>query len=89
MKNLKLRLILLCCAAVLTLGLSHQVAQAACNQIEAGANAYGSYDCRLTHMCGGWCYYQCSCTKIFPGQTCDDVLREAGFETVSNDCLIV
>ena len=88
MKNLKLRLILLCLATVLTLGLSHQVALASCAQVEAGGTVYGSYDCRLTNMCGGWCYYSCSCSNVFPGFTCDDVLKAAGFETVSNDCLI-
>ena len=89
MKNLKLKLILLCVTTVLTLGLSHEVAQAACRQVEAGGTVYGSYDCRLSRICGGWCYYSCSCTNLFPGMTCDDVLKEAGFEIVSNECTIV
>ena len=90
MKNFKLRLILLCLATVLTLGLSHQVAQASCVQIDAGANAYGRYDCRLKYTCGGWCYYTCVCTNVFPGFSCDDVLQEAGFETsYTPDCLVV
>lgn len=89
MKNLKLKLILFCIATVLTLGLSHEVAQASCAQIEAGGTVYGRYECRLKHMCGGWCYYTCECSNLFPGMTCDDVLREAGFEIVSNECSIV
>lgn len=90
MKILRFRLILLCLGSVLTLGLSHAVAQAACNDIEAGGTVYGKYDCRLTHTCGGWCYYRCECTNLFPGYTCEDVLRQAGFEIVeSSDCLIV
>ena len=89
MKNFKLRLIFLCLATILTLGLSHQVAQASCAQVEAGGTVYGKYDCRLSHICGGWCYYSCSCTNLFPGYTCDDVLREAGFEIVSNECSVV
>ena len=88
MKNLKLRLILLSLATALTLGLSHEVAQASCAQIEAGGTTYGKYQCDLTHICGGWCHYSCKCSNVFPGYTCDDVLRAAGFETVSNDCLV-
>lgn len=90
MKILKLRLILLCFGTALTLGLSHAVAQAACNDIEAGGTVYGKFDCRLTHTCGGWCYYNCECTNLFPGYSCEDVLRQAGFEIVeSPECLIV
>lgn len=90
MKNLKVKLIMLSIATMLTLGLSHRVAEAACANIEAGGNAYGDYDCRLTNSCGGWCYYSCSCSNLFPGSSCEDVLREAGFEIVSSpDCLIV
>ncbi len=88
MKNLKLRLSLLCLATVLTLGLSHQVAQASCAQIEAGGTVYGRYQCQLTHMCGDWCHYTCECTNVFPGYSCDDVLTAAGFETVTNDCQV-
>lgn len=83
MKNLKLRLILLCISTVLTLGLSHVVAQA-CAKIEAGGNVYGDFDCRLTNTCGGWCYYNCECTNLFPGYSCNDVLVEAGFELVDS-----
>lgn len=84
MKSLKLRLVLLCIGTFLTLGLSHAVAQAACADIVAGGNAYGNYDCRLRGSCGGWCYYNCTCSDLFPGSTCDDVLNEAGFETYEN-----
>ena len=81
MKSLKLRLVLLSVATVLTLGLSHKVAQAAaCADIIAGGNVYGDYDCRLTTFCGGWCYYNCTCSDVFTGYTCRDVLVEAGFE---------
>src|SRR5205085_9274154 len=63
MKSLKLRLVLMSVASVLTLGLSHRVAQAtACADIIAGGNVYGDYDCRLTTFCGGWCYYNCTCS---------------------------
>jgi hypothetical protein len=90
MKSLKLRMIMLCFATVLTLGLSHAVAQAACPKIEVGGNAYGDYDCRLSNTCGGWCYYSCTCTNLFPGSSCEDVLTEAGFEIVSSpECLVV
>ena len=90
MKTLKLRLIFLCLGTVLTLGLSQAAAQTACNKIEAGGTVYGNYDCRLRVTCGGWCYYDCSCTNLFPGYSCDDVLREAGFELVDNpECLVV
>ena len=89
MKSLKLRLVLMSVATVLTLGLSHRVAQAtACADIIAGGNVYGDYDCRLTTFCGGWCYYNCTCSDIFPGYTCRDVLVEAGFEFGSDSrCL--
>ena len=82
MKSLKLRLVLLSLGTVLTLGFSHVVAEAAagCADIEAGGNVYGSYDCRLTTFCGGWCYYDCTCSDLFPGYTCRNVLEEAGFE---------
>jgi hypothetical protein len=90
MNNLKLRVIMLCFATVLTLGLSHVVAEAACADVEVGGNAYGDYDCRLTGACGGWCYYSCSCSNLFPGTSCGDVLTEAGFEIVSGpECLVV
>ena len=69
MKSLKPRLLLLCIGTVLTLGLSHTVAQA-CANIEAGGNVYGDYDCRLTQVCGGWCYYSCRCSNLFPGSSC-------------------
>lgn len=81
MKKLKLRLALLGLGTVLTLGLSHSVAQA-CADIMGGSTVYGDYDCRLTNACGGWCYYNCTCSNLFPGYTCDDVLDEAGFERV-------
>ena len=80
MKRLKLRLLLLFTASILTLGLSHVAAQAACTQIVAGGNVYGDYDCRLRVSCGGWCYYECTCSNLFPGHTCKEVLVEAGFE---------
>ena len=90
MKILKLRLIFLCLGTVLSLGLSHAAAQTACPKIEAGGTVYGNYDCRLRHSCGGWCYYSCTCTNLFPGYSCDDVLSEAGFETASSpDCQVV
>jgi hypothetical protein len=78
MRNLKLRAIMLCIGVVLTLGLS-QVAAQACVKVLAGGNAYGTYDCRLSGFCDGWCYYNCTCGSTFPGFTCDDVLVEAGF----------
>lgn len=81
MNSLKLRLIFLCLATVLTLGLSHVVAQAACADIEMGGNVYGDYDCRLRASCEGACYYNCTCSNLFPGYTCNHVLDEAGFET--------
>jgi len=83
MKSLKLRLALLGISTVLTLGLSHAVAEA-CAHIEAGGTVYGDFDCRLTGSCGGWCYYNCDCTNLFHGYTCDDVLVEAGFELVDS-----
>lgn len=88
MKSLKLRFVLLCLGTILTLGLSHEVARAdgRCYDIEAGGNVYGSYDCRLTQFCGGWCYYECTCSDVFPGHTCDDVLTEAGFEVNGPPC---
>jgi len=83
MKNLKLRFTLLFIGTLLTLGLSYQAAQAAgCADIVAGGNAYGDYDCRFWKECGGSCYYNCTCSNVFPGYTCDQVLDEAGFEHV-------
>jgi hypothetical protein len=84
MKTLKVRSALMAIAIVLTLGLSHLVAQAACPNIQAGGNVYGDFDCRLTGSCGGWCYYSCTCSNLFPGYTCEDVLTEAGFEIVES-----
>jgi hypothetical protein len=84
MQTLKMRLLLLCIAVGLTLGLSHAVAQAAtCANVEAGSNAYGDYYCSYVGACGGWCYFDCKCSNVFPGYTCDNVLEEAGFELVS------
>ena len=82
MKSLKLRMGLLCLGTLLMLGLSHAVAQAACANRQVGGNALGDYDCRLIDSCGGWCYYECTCSNLFPGYTCKDVLNEAGFEPV-------
>jgi hypothetical protein len=90
MKILKPRLILLCLGTVLTLGLSHAAAQSSCNQIEAGGTIYGNYDCRLKNSCGAWCNYECTCTNLRQGHSCDDVLKQAGFELgTSLDCLVV
>ena len=83
MKSLKLRFVLMCLATVLTLGLSYAAAQAQCADIEAGGTVYGNYDCRLTNVCGGWCYYSCTCSDLRFGASCGDVLEEAGFELVS------
>ena len=83
MKNLNLRLMLFLVGTLLTLGLSHQAARAAgCANIEAGGTVYGDYDCRLFTACGGSCYYNCTCSNLFEGYTCDNVLDEAGFEKV-------
>ena len=83
MKRLKLRFLTLSIGTVLTLFLSYAVAQASgCADIEAGGNGYGDYNCNLTVFCGGWCYYSCTCSNVFPGHSCDDVLEEAGFEIV-------
>jgi hypothetical protein len=82
MKSLKLRLLAVLIGTGLTLGLSHAVAQASCPYIEAGGNEYGDYDCRFAGECGGWCYYTCKCSNLFPGYSCNDVLQEAGFEIV-------
>ena len=84
MKSLKLKLVLLCIATFVTLGLSHEVAQAKCIDRMVGGNAYGDYDCTFTDYCGGWCYYSCTCSNVFPGYTCDDVLIEAGFTLEDN-----
>lgn len=84
MKSLKLRLLTVAIGTLLTLGLSHAVAQAACAYIEAGGNAYGDYDCRFARQCGGGCYYTCTCSNLFPGFSCKDVLVEAGFEMVDS-----
>jgi hypothetical protein len=78
MRSLKTRVIMLCVATVLTLGLSHTAAQACVNVI-AGENAYGKYDCRFSVFCDGWCYYDCTCPDTYHGKSCDDVLVEAGF----------
>ena len=88
MKTLKLRSALMAIAMVPTLGLSHLVAQAACPNIQAGGNVYGDFDCRLTNSCGGWCYYSCTCSNLFPGYTCEDVLEEAGLEIVEGPACI-
>ena len=86
MQSLKLRLLLLCVATLLTLGLSHRVAEAAgCADIMGGGNVYGDYYCTQTAACHGWCYYDCTCSDLFPGYTCDDVLDEAGFEKYEGD----
>jgi hypothetical protein len=82
MKSLKRRVLLLCLGTILTLGLSNVVAEA-CADIDVGGNAYGSYDCRLTASCGGSCHYHCTCSDLFPGYSCKNVLEEAGFELVS------
>lgn len=82
MKSMKLRLGLLCLGILLTLTLARVVAQAACPAVQAGGNVYGNFECTLTKSCGGWCYYDCVCSDLFPGYTCDDVLKEAGFEPV-------
>jgi hypothetical protein len=84
MKNLKLRLVSMCIATLLTLGLSYAVAQAQCADISAGGTVYGNYDCRLTNACGGWCYYSCTCSDLRHGASCGDVLKGAGFEVVSS-----
>ena len=86
MKTLKLRLFLLGVAVGLTLGLSHAVAQAACANIEAGDTVYGNYTCEYIGTCGGWCYYDCQCSNLFPGYTCKNVLAEAGFEEGTPNC---
>jgi hypothetical protein len=87
MKSLKLRFVLLCVATILTLNLSYAVAHAGgtatCANEAVGGNAYGDYDCKLAGSCGGFCYYQCECKNLFPGSTCNDVLKEAGFEIVA------
>ena len=87
MKNLKLRFVLICIGTVLTLCLSYGVARASgggCANIQAGGNAYGNFECKLIDFCGGWCYYECKCTNLFPGKTCKDVLEEAGFEVLDS-----
>jgi hypothetical protein len=84
MKSLKLRLLAVLIGTGLTLGISHVVAQAACDDRIVGGNAYGNYDCRYSYECAGWCYYTCSCSNLFPGYTCKNVLVEAGFEIVES-----
>jgi len=80
MKNRKLRFVGLCLSTVLTLGLAYSTARASgCSDIIAGGNAYGNFDCRLLYSCGGWCYYNCTCSNTFPEYGCDAVLIEAGF----------
>ena len=86
MRSLKLRVILLCVATVLTLGLSHTAAQA-CVNIITGENAYGKYDCRLSAACEGWCDYDCTCSDTYHGMTCNDVLIEAGFILGGKKCI--
>ena len=81
MKSLKLRLLSVFIGTVLTLGLSHAVA-ASCADYLGGGNVYGDFECRYSRECGGWCYYTCTCSNVFPGYTCKDVLVEAGFEIV-------
>jgi hypothetical protein len=83
MKSLKLRFVLLFTATVVTVGLSNVAAHAACTHREVGGNAYGDYDCKLTSSCSGSCYYDCTCSNLFPGFTCDNVLDEAGFVEVA------
>ena len=85
MKSLKLRMGLLCLGTLLMLGLSHAVAQASgCADRQMGGNAFGDYDCKLIASCGGWCYYECTCSNLFPDHNCDEVLHEAGFEPVDD-----
>jgi hypothetical protein len=84
MKTLKLRLALLFVGTALTLVLSNVAAHAACADRDVGGTVYGNYDCALAASCGGSCYYECTCSNLFPGYTCDDVLDEAGFEKVDS-----
>jgi len=85
MKSLKLRVVLLCVATILTLNLSYAVAHAGgCATDEMGGNAFGDYDCKLAGSCGDLCYYECTCRNVFPGYNCKDVLKEAGFQIVSD-----
>lgn len=85
MKSLKLRLVVMCVATILTLGLSYAAAQAPCPKIEAGGTVYGDYDCRLIAECKDWCYYRCSCSNLRFGADCDKVLIEAGFVLTESD----
>ena len=84
MKSLKLRLLAVLIGTVLTLGLSHVVAHASCFDRIVGGNAYGNYDCAFTHECNGSCYYSCTCSDLFPGFSCKNVLMEAWFELVQS-----
>jgi hypothetical protein len=52
--------------------------------IEAGGTVYGNYDCRRIDFSNGWISYNCGCSNLFPGYTCDEVLKEAGFEIVQS-----
>ena len=83
MKSLKLRLLAVFIGTVLTLGVSHAVAES-CTYYIGGGTVYGDFECRLKSSCNGWCYYSCKCTNLFPGYTCNDVLTEAGFEIVDS-----
>lgn len=85
MRFLKLRVVVVCLATVLTLGLSYAAAQAQCAKRQVGGNVYGDYDCTLIDYCGGWCYYHCSCSNLRFGASCDTVLLEAGFEFAERD----
>ena len=82
MKSMKLRLLTVLIGTVLTLGVSHAVAQASCYDYIAGGNAYGDYECRLLSSCNDSCTYKCTCSNLFPGYSCTKVLEEAGFEIV-------
>ena len=81
MKSLKLRLLLVFIGTVLTLGLSHAVA-ASCTYYIGGGNVYGDFECTFSHECNGTCNYNCTCSNLFPGYSCKQVLEEAGFEVV-------
>ena len=83
MKSLKLRLLAVLTGAVLTLGLSHVVAQASCADYIGGGNVYGDFECRFVSECNNTCNYDCTCRNLFPGYSCKKVLEEAGFELVA------
>ena len=84
MKSLKLRLLAVLIGTVLTLGVSHVAAQASCYDEMVGGNAYGDYKCKFSRECAGMCIYYCTCSNLFPGFSCKNVLVEAGFEIVQN-----